>query len=207
MDQHNPYAAPQVELVEAQAPRQLEGWTPGQLQVLGWLNLVSLVATLVVIGLAFVPDLIQVTDWLSVASTLLGCYLALRLKAFLEARFDARGLKWPVWSGVVLGLVLEMVQLYWGEVELAELSAPSYLYFGLMALLGLAILWQGIVLLKVVDPYVSVRVLAWLNIVGGVLVASVILMMIGILPLLAAAVASTLVFFRGARELAGSQAA
>ena len=68
-------------------------------------------------------------------------------------------------------------------------------------------LWTGIVLLKVVNAYPSVRVLAWLNVAAGVLVASVILMMIGVLPLLAAMVASALVFFRGAKELEGSQAA
>jgi hypothetical protein len=207
MDQSNPFAAPRVELVDARAPRPLSGWNPGQLRLLGWLNLVSVLATLVVMGLAFVPDLVAMTDWLSVASTLLGCYLALRLKAFLEARFAARGLKWPVWLGVVLGLVLEVAQLYWGEAELMELSVPSYIYFGLMALLGLVLLWQGIVLLKVVEPYALIRVLAWLYVASGALVASVIFMMIGILPLLAATVVSALVFFRGAQELEGSQAA
>lgn len=207
MDQNNPYAAPRVELVDAQAPRPLSGWSPGQLKVLGWLNLAYVVVTLAVIGLAFAPELTLVGDWLSLAGTLLGCYLALRLKAFLEARFDARGLAWPVWLSVALSLLLELAQLYWGEASLSDLGAPSITYFALLALLGLVMLWTGIVLLKVVNAYPSVRVLAWLNVAAGVLVASVILMMIGVLPLLAAMVASALVFFRGAKELEGSQAA
>jgi len=40
-----------------------------------------------------------------------------------------------------------------------------------------------------------------------VMVASVILLVIGILPMLAAMVASALVFFHGAKEIEGSQAA
>ncbi|WP_137973298.1 hypothetical protein [Pseudomonas sp. F(2018)] len=207
MDPNNPYAAPTVELIDAQAPQQLSGWSPGQLRVLGWLNLVYLVATLVVVGLAFVESLATMGDWLSVAATLLGSYLVLRLKAFLEARFDARGLDWPVWLSVVLSVALELAQLYWGDTALAEFSVPSFIYFGGLAVLGLVILWLGIVLLKVENAYPVLRTLAWLNVASGVLVASVILLVIGILPMLAAMVASALVFFHGAKELEGSQAA
>lgn len=207
MDPNNPYAAPRVELIDARRPQQLPGWSPGQLQVLGWLNLAYLVATIAVIGLAFAPELKMTGDWLSVASTLLGSYLVVRLKAFLEARFGATGLTWPVWLSVGLGLVLEAVQLYWGDDALAEFSLQSALYFGLLALLGLVILWLGIALLRITDTYPVVRVLAWLNIASGVLVASVILMLVGVLPMLAAMVASALVFFQGARELKGGQAA
>lgn len=207
MDPNNPYASPQVALVDAQAPRPLNGWNPGQLRLLGWLNLAYLFATLVVIGLAFVESLAAVADWLSVAATLLGSHLVLRLKAFLEARFAASGLSWPVWLSVVLGVALELAQLYWGDAKLAEFSVPSYIYFGGLAMLGLVILWLGIMLLKVIEPYPSLRALAWLNVASGVMVASVILLVIGILPMLAAMVASALVFFRGASELEGSQAA
>ena len=207
MEQNNPYAAPRVALVDEQVPQSLPGWTAGRLQLLGWLNLAYLVVTLVVLGLAFDPELVELGDWLSAVSTLLGCYLALRLKAFLEARFAAHGLTWPVWLTVVLSLALEAVQLYWGDAELTEFSAPSFLYFGLLALLGVVILWTGIVLLKVANPYPSLRLLAWLNVASGVLVASVILMLVGVLPLLAAMVVSALVCFRGASELKGREAA
>ena len=207
MDPNNPYAAPTVQLIDVQAPQSLPGWSPSQLRLQGWLNLLSLVVTLVGIGLAFAPDLLTLGNWLSAASTLLGCYLVVRLKAFLEARFDARGLGWPVWLSVVLGIVLEAVQLYWGDAELAEFSAPSFLYFGLLAVLGLVVLWLGIVLLKVENAYPVLRVLAWLEIASGVMVASVVLLVVGVLPLLAAMVATAMVFFHGAKELEGSQAA
>ena len=208
MDPNNPYAAPQVALVDAQAPQSLPGWSPGKLQLLGWLSMVYLVATLVVFGLAFVEDLDRLGDVLGVASTLLGCYLALRLKAFLESRFSAHGLARPVWLSMLLSVVLEAINLYWRGDELGVGFTPqAVFYFGLAALLGLAILWLGIVLLKVENAYPILRVLAWLNIAAGVLMASVILFLVGILPLLAAMVAAALVFFHGAKELEGSQAA
>ena len=207
MDQHNPFAAPQVALVDAQVPQQLPGWNAGQLRILGWLNLVYLFANLVVLGLAFVEDLLTLGDWLSAATTLLGCYLILRLKAFLQARFAARGLDWPVWLSILLSVALELTQLYWGDSALTEYSVPSFTYFGLLALLGLTMLRLGIMLLKVENAYPALRVLAWLNMAGGVLAASIILLVVAVLPMLAAMVATALVFFRGAAELAGREAA
>ncbi|MBC9250820.1 hypothetical protein A9179_11080 [Pseudomonas alcaligenes] len=203
MEQNNPYAAPQVVLVDAQAPRALQGWSPQQLVLLGWLNLAYLLGTLVVLGLAMVQQKSALGDWLSLAVTLLGSYLLLRLKAFLELRFAARGLRWPVWLSVVLSVLLECMQLYWGEDRLVGLNPLALSYFGLLALLGLLILWLGIVLLKVEHGYPSLRILGWLNIATGAMVASIILLVIGILPMLAAMVASALVFFHAARELRG----
>ncbi len=204
MDQNNPYAAPQVALVDVQAPHTLPGWSPRQLRLLGWLNLAYLLGTLVVLGLAVViQQKTALGDWLSLAITLLGCYLILRLKAFIELRFAVRGLLWPVWLSVTISLALECMQLYWGEDQLVGLNPLALSYFGLMALLGLVMLWLGIILLKVENGYPSLRILGWLNTVSGVMVASIILLVVGVLPMLAAMVASALVFFHGARELQG----
>lgn len=88
MDQpdNNPYAAPQVSLVENTEVQKLEGWSSGRLQLLGYLNLVSALGSVVALGLAlsagFLEDasLESFGDWLSPALTLIGCYLMLQLK-------------------------------------------------------------------------------------------------------------------------------
>lgn len=207
MDQHNPFAAPQVALLDAQAPQPLPGWSAGQLRMLGWLNLGYLFAALVEIGLGFVEELSTLSGWLGVATTLLGSYLLLRLKAFLQARFAARGLDWPVWLSILSGVALELTQLYWGDSALQDFGVPMFTYFGLLVLLGLTLLWLGIMLQRVADAYMSLRVLAGLHMLGGVLAASIILLLVAVLPILAAIVATSLVFFRGAKEIEGSQAA
>ncbi|MBN7823530.1 hypothetical protein, partial [Bowmanella yangjiangensis] len=63
--------------------------------------------------------------------------------------------------------------------------------------------WLGIRLLKVACPYPALRVMAWLDIVGGVMLASVILALLAVLPLLGAGVALMRVFFSAAAELPG----
>src|SRR5690606_29046603 len=95
----------------------------------------------------------------------------------------------------------------WGDALFASLDWRALLYFAVLALMGASTVWLGVALLRVKEPYPVVRVMAWLEIAGGVMAASVILLVLSFIPLLAATVATALVFFRGARELAGSQAA
>lgn len=212
MDHNNPYAAPQVALVDQQAPLPLLGWSTGQLQALGWLCLVSLLLALVDLVLVFVFDE-QAADLLhrgavalGLVSTLLGMYLLLRFKRFAEQRFSARGLTLPVWLAVFFTLVLEGLDLAFGDVELAQFGWPMYLYFGVLAVLGGVTLWLGIRLLQVRDVYPVFRVMAWMGIVGGGLLATILLMVLAIVPLVGGTLCMMLVFFRGAEELRGQPA-
>lgn len=212
MDQNNPYAAPQVALVDQQAPQQLLGWSAAQLQLLGWLCLVSLLSTLVDLVLVFVVDeqadalLQRGVVALGLISTLLGMYLLLRFKRFAEQRFSARGLTLPVWLAVLFSLVLEALDLAFGEVVLSQLGGPMFVYFGALAVLGGVTLWLGICLLQVKDVYPVFRVMAWMEIVGGGLLATILLMVLAIVPLVGGTLCMMLVFFRGAEELRGQAA-
>jgi len=69
--------------------------------------------------------------------------------------------------------------------------------------MGICTTWLGIRLLKLQSPYPALKVMAWLDIVGGLMLASVLLMLVALLPLLGAGVALMLVFFKGAAELQG----
>lgn len=212
MEQNNPYAAPQVALVDQPKRQPLQGWSAGQLQLLGWLCLVSLLAALVDLVLVFVVDeqadapLQQGVVALGLVSTLLGMYLLLRFKHFAEQRFDARGLTLPVWLAVFFTLVLEGLDLAFGDTELAQFGWPMFIYFGLLAVLGGVTLWLGIRLLQVRDVYPVFRVMAWMEIVGGGLLATVLLMVLAIVPLVGATLCMMLVFWRGAEELRGQPA-
>lgn len=204
-EQQNPYAAPQVALVEEQAPN-LPGWRAEQLRLLGWLSLVSLLGTVTGLVLAFfvgeerTSGLARGTDTLGIATILLGCYLSLRLKAFAEQRFGAQGLLIPTWLIVVVSILLQAIDVIWGDSLFSGIGPATIVYGVLIVIIGIATLWLGVRLLKTQNVYPVFRVMAWLHIVGGALVASVILMVIGVLPLLAASAALALVFFRAARE-------
>lgn len=205
-EQQNPYAAPQVALVDEQRPR-LSGWSAERLRLLGWLSLVSLVGTVTGLILAFfvgedrTSDFARGADALSTATLLLGCYLSLRFKAFAEQRFAATGLAIPTWLIVGFSMLLQVIDVAWGDsLFTTDIGPATVAYVAMIVILGGATLWLGIRLLKAQNVYPVFRVMAWLHIVGGALVATVILMMIGLLPLLAASVALALVFFRAARE-------
>lgn len=202
----NPYAAPRVELVEDAGPRPLNGWSPGQLRLLAWLSLVLTLGTLTLTGLAVAAGatedvlMTRMTDWLGVALTFLGCYLLIRLKLFAEARFSAENLAPPVWAVVIVSLAVEVMDYLMGDAS-TEPGWPMVAYFGVIAVLGALTAWLAVRMLKVQNAYPVFRVMAWLNLVGGIMMATVVLMFVGLLPLIAAYVAMMLVFFRGAGEL------
>ncbi|WP_083659459.1 hypothetical protein [Pseudomonas sp. PA1(2017)] len=205
----NPYAAPQVTLVEEAPVRPQDGWSVTQLRLLGWLSLLSAVGALVSIGVAgasgYFADrwLAQVSQWLSPALELLGVYLLLRLKRFAEQRFQAENLTSPVMAVAVLGMLLSCMELVLGEAT-SEPGTPMLIYFGLMWVYGGLLVWMGIRMRKVQNAYPAFTMLAWMNIVGGLMVATVILIVLAIAPLLGTAVAMAFVFFKAARELKAS---
>ena len=212
MQPDNPYSAPQVELLDSAGVQSLPGWSARQLQVLGWLALVSVVANALVVGLTFAGALLEAdeaellftyTGWLSLALALLGCYLLLRFKAFAEARFFARNLSVPIWLLLAVTLLLEAVDMLFGDQLFAGLDWQTIGYVALLCLMGICTTWLGIRLLKLQSPYPALKVMAWLDIVGGLMLASVLLMLVALLPLLGAGVALMLVFFKGAAELQG----
>lgn len=213
MQPDNPYSAPQVELIDDLPVRQLPGWSVRQLQVLGWLALMSALGSALMLGVIFVSswlgqaELEQVeryTRWLQLLLMLLGNYLLIRLKSFIERRFTAHGLGWPVWIIVVLALASGAMDFMVGDQVFKALSMLTIVYLGLMVLMGLGITWFGIRLLKVRLAYASLRIMAWLSIASGLMFASVLLLPLAILPALAVCVTQGLVFFRGAAELQGS---
>ena len=61
--------------------------------------------------------------------------------------------------------------------------------------------WLGLRLLKQENLYPSLRIMAWLDIAGGAMLASVLLLVLAVLPPLAATVAMALARWRAAREL------
>jgi hypothetical protein len=204
----NPYAAPRVELMEDAGTRPMNGWSPKQLRLLAWLSLVCVVGTLILTGLAVAagaledPLMIRLSDWLGVALTFLGCYLLIRLKLFAEARFAAEGLAPPVWAVIIGSLVVEVLDFLMGDAS-TQPGWPMLVYFGVIAVLGALTAWLAVRMLKVQNVYPAFRVMAWLNLVGGIMMATIVLMLLGLLPLIAGNVAMMLVFFRGARELQG----
>lgn len=134
---------------------------------------------------------------------LLGSYLSLRLKGFAEARFAAVGLAWPTWLVILAGMLTQVMLMLVSDQALAKLGWELGSYLALMVGYGAVTVWLAVRLLKVQNVYPVFRVMAWLLLVGGVMMATVLLVMVALLPLLASSVAMALVFFQGARDMTG----
>lgn len=206
---NNPYAAPQTNLVESLGVEKLEGWSSGRLQLLGYLNLVSALGSVLVLGLALAAGFLEdaslqsLGDWLSPALTLLGCYLLIQLKLLAEQRFAAQQLHKPVWAVVLCGLLLMLLNLLWGDAATGEMGWRMFSYLGVIAGYGALLAWLGFRLRQVQNVYPAFRLMAWLELVGGLMLLTVMLLVLAMLPLIGASVAMAWVFFRAAAEQRG----
>lgn len=204
-----PYATPRVELVEQGIPDAFRRrWTPAQLRILAWLCLASIAGGVVLMVLSLLEAFGDgaafrvYADWLGLLLSLLGAYLLLRLKHLVESRFRGPSLAWPVWLSILLTLLGEG----WSLLAVTDDALQGWnwqalVYFALLALIGATTLWLGLRLLKQENLYPSLRIMAWLDIAGGAMLASVLLLVLAVLPLLAATVAMALACWRAAREL------
>lgn len=206
MEQHdNPYAAPQVSLVENTEMQRPDGWNSGRLQLLGYLNLVAALGSLVALVLAVMAGFLEdaslesFSEWLNPALTFLGCYLLLQLKFFAEQRFCAQHLSQPTWVVVLWGLLVLMLDLFWTEA-LGELGWQMVVYLAVLAVYGGLLAWLGFRLRQVQNVYPAFRLMAWLELIGGLMLASVILAVVAMLPLIGASIAMAWVFFQAATE-------
>lgn len=204
MAEENPYAPPGAELVES-AALSLPGLRADHLRLLGWLSLAHFVGTLLELALGMVGgfyDLIALQragDWLSTLSVLLGAYVLLRLKALLVARFAVMGLDWPVYLTIAFSILAQVVTLGFDD-QLETLGLPMLALFVVLALLGGSTLWLGIRLFSIRQGDGLLRTLAWLYAVSGGMLVSIILILLALLPMLAAQFVVMLIFFRAARE-------
>ncbi|MCG8907467.1 hypothetical protein [Pseudomonas sp. DP-17] len=210
--EQNPYAAPKVELVDQSAPGAfLAGrWNPGHLRLLGWLSLALLLCDVVLFVLSFAAALHESSTWqryelwVGVLSTVLGCFLLWRTRSFLEDRFNARGLAWPVGLSIATALVMQVYSLIFDEQLSGEFNGALMGFMGLFVPTGVVTLWYGVRLLKIELPYPSVKVMGWLEVASGVCLLSVLLFLPGTALAMASLLPLALMFLRAARELEGA---
>lgn len=204
MAEENPYAPPGVELIET-AGASLSGLSASHLRLLGWLSLGYFLSTLLELALGIVgglydlPAVQRAGDWISSLAVLLGAYVLLRLKALLVARFSAPSLDWPVYLTIAFSILAQAVTLGFDE-QLESLGLPMLALFVVLAMLGGSMLWLGIRLFNIRQGDGLLRTLAGLYAVSGGMMISVILMLLALLPMLAAQFVVVLIFFRAARE-------
>lgn len=211
MDEGNPYAPPRASLVERHLPAGFAGdWSSGQLRVLGALALGCLAGLLALLiqaaWLALHPGwpALPFAHLLGLLLVLLWGYLLLRLRHLLADRFALRGLGRPVLLQVLAGLLLSGLGALGRLPEPAHPGSLELGYFAAFVLLGFSQLWLGLRLRRIrpAQAWPALRLLAALLLGGGVLCASVVLLVPALLLGLLACLTLARVFFAAAAELA-----
>ncbi|QRY76966.1 hypothetical protein JVX91_15225 [Pseudomonas sp. PDNC002] len=210
--EQNPYAAPQVDLVDDSTPGDFRngGWSAGRLRLLAGLSVGLLLGNLAQLFLSLTSSLKNMPLWeryelwVGTLCTILGCFLLWRTRTFLEDRFRARGLGWPVGLSIAIGIVMQVYGMVFDGQLNGELNGAL---MGLMALFvpsGIVTLWYGVRLLKIELPYPSLKIMGWLEVFSGICLLSVLLFLLGTVLAMASLLPMALMFLRAARELDGA---
>ncbi|MET1078132.1 MAG: hypothetical protein ABWY06_08935 [Pseudomonas sp.] len=204
MESH-PYVAPRGNLVDPPEIPPLARWSARRLFLLTALSLLSVLGTLVsfLVSLSLDERLLVLQpylDALGMTLVLLGAFLLVRVKDFARDRFAARHLAVPVWCAVLASVLMGAISFSIGQEALSHLGWQSVFYLALLVLTGAVTLWLGLCLRKVRQAYRAFRIMAWLDIVGGACMASILLLVAAVLPLFGASVAMMWVFLQGALE-------
>lgn len=212
MAERNPYAPPRAPLIEVSLPAAFAAgdWAPGQLRVLGALALGCLFGVLALLAQGIWAALHPqhpALPWaylLGLLLALLWGYLLLRLKGLLGDRFAARGLGWPVGVQLFAGLLLSGLAALGEAPALAHPGALELGYFALCVALGLSQAWFALGLRRIRQAWTALRLFAFLLFAGGILCASVVLLVPALLLGMLACLALARVFFAAAAELQGA---
>jgi hypothetical protein len=209
IDGNHLYQAPASNVVVEQVPSSFVNGTltVRKLKAGSRLSVLYTVLMFPVIFFSFLsgakPDDLQyeiVSNAFTLLSTTLWVYLTLLLKSFVNLRFEFSGADRYINITIVFSLVLLVFTLFMDSIG-SEQVAVQIAYFALLVPYGIFLAlfgWR----LRPLSHYRGMKLFAWSNILGGVGVASVVLLLLAIPFGLINGIAMIVVFSAAASELA-----
>lgn len=204
------YSAPASNLFleEALPEGYVEGdLTQSKLRLAGWLSIIYMLIQVPSFVISFMvgaePENTMYDGLfkaLIIVDMLLWIYLILVFKAFVNIRFGFTGVNRVIQFMIALSVVMYGLVFFMGQGD-DELDVFTIVYFALLIPMGVAMVLFGKRLLSIENEFKYLRIYAWLNIISGVCVASVILFLLATPLGLIASLLIALMFFAAANEL------
>jgi hypothetical protein len=209
--EENIYKPPGSELfqVEAVPDTFLSGaFTTKKLYFLGWFSLATLLVDIPGFILSFMygfsgggDDFAIYMHLFTVFSTLAWVYLLVQFRLFLTERFGAVNISWNINVLVGLSILLGLFSIVFVDGMEDPFGAESVIFYLLLIPYGVVSVLLGKKLLGIEYGYRSLRLFAWLFILGGVFTASIFLVIFAYLFGFIYTIVLALIFFSGAKEM------
>lgn len=200
----NPYEPPRSDVSPAAAPiSSRPPFSSGLLRSAAWMNIALIILMIPYTLESVVPDFLPVpaTIVLGVLCTLLPIYVMYALMRYVEFRYEFRSLRQLFYVISIVGLILA-----WPGISLAIDDSDEFtsmLWFALlgMPLYGIPYAMFGFRLKRIAYDSQTLTTLAWLTIVTGLSLASIVLAMLAALLFFAWYWVCAGLLFSAAREI------
>lgn len=207
MSSNDPYRPPDTDVRPDDPASQLPDAPPpfgvSGLERDGFTALIGLLLSLPFGLSVLIPDLLTPLQErvLDVLSMLVSSYLTYALYRYLDYRFGAASLRTLTFTIISLGLIIGVLGLTVSPEETESVEPSILVIFVMLIPYGVANVVLGWRMRSLTSSHRPIIFLAWLTVVSGVMIASLVMLMMSIPLALAWYVVLAVVFFSGAREL------
>jgi hypothetical protein len=181
--------------------------TSKKLRLAGWLSIIYMLLLIPSIWassmVAFQPEnenYDSISKIFMILNLVLWTYLFLIFKTFINSRFGFYGANTHITVLILLSIILSAISMFM-DANTEALSVSMIAYFVLMLPYGVMTVLFGKKLLMITIEYKHLKLFSWINIISGVLIASVVFFMLS-LPLgFVSSLLMALIFFNAAKEI------
>jgi len=183
--------------------------TPKKLKRAGWLALFYMLFLIPVLWVALLNGAEPNNKMYAVANnlflvidTVVWIYLLIVLKTFLNLRFELYTTDKYIKIMILLSILTALVEPFASDtIAIDNFGVADIISFGVLIPTGIVTVLFGKTLLSVTTDFKHLRLFAWLNMIYGVCLASLILILLAIPFILALSLVMVLIFFAAAKEL------
>ena len=211
MDENNSvYKAPESVLVKNE--KLPEKFISGKLsreklKLAGWLSVFYIILLFPSVGISFMSEFDPENEMYDITSkvfallvSIVWIYLFVIFKLFLNYRFEFYNVNRYINILIILTIIMFGVSLFLPQGS-EEFNSIMIVYFSFLVLYGIVTIIFGKKLLSIPVYYKHMKFFAWINIISGVCLASVVLLVFAIPLGFVSGLIMALIFFTAANEL------
>ena len=211
MDNNNSvYKAPESVLVKNEKLPEMfvsGGLSQKKLKLAGWLSIFYVILLFPSVGISFMSEFDPENEMYDITAkvftlldSIVWIYLFVNFKLFLNYRFEFYNVNRYINILIILSIIIFFISLFMTKGT-EEFNSIMIVYFAFLILYGIVTIIFGKKLLSIPVYYKYMKFFAWINIISGVCLASVVLLLFAIPLGFISGLIMALIFFAAANEL------
>jgi hypothetical protein len=189
--------------------------TSAKLRILAWITILYSILSIPMTGFEILSPIVEafkpyesIKQVVSLLNIFLWCYLIIMFKKFLNLRFDFYRVDLLINILIIISIVAGLLPFLPLDQEFIRGFRYKDLFsFVLIVPIGVVFFLFGKRLLKIADRFRYLKTFSWLSMITGILLATIVLILFGVILGIVIDIVMAFIFFEAARERREWQAA